>query len=140
MGSIMAIDCVKLEDLSHDIFTQYESDYYTVIKSDHSIESGWRLSRVPHRCIHNREGWQAAHAVQDSEWRVFLYHDTFPNLDTHTPLDPIYYMGPDFVEHSCGWRRVSRFWPTRLNAADESERTRWQTQLIAHLGSLQQKG
>ena len=141
MGSIIATDCVHLEDMHQEIFNEYESTAYTVVKSDGSEESGWRLSRIPHRCIFNREGWQAAHAlIIDDEWRVFLYHDTFPELPTHTPIESIHYtnkFGSRYVEHSCGWRRIGTFWPTIL--LDEDDRCRWQTTLVQRLKALQSR-
>ena len=131
MGAILAKDCVCLDELPPDIFVGYESTSYTVLTATGAIETGWRLSRTPHRCFHNREGWQAAHAIElDNEWRVFLYHDT---LETHTPAYGINYE----IDHNCGWRRVSTFWPTHLT--DLTDRCAWQNRLIEHLVSLQAK-
>lgn len=142
MGSIIAKDCVHLEDLSQEIFAEYETTAYTVVKPDDSNESGWCISRTPHRCIFNREGWQAAHAVIiDGEWRVFLYHNTFPDFDTHTPLDSDAFYdetGTKIIEHSCGWRRVGTFWPTLLTG-DNIGIGQWQTTLLQRLTDLQSR-
>lgn len=142
MGTIIAKDCVRLEDLQQEIFIEYETAAYTVVKSDGYEESGWRLSRISHRCIFNREGWQAAHAlIIDGEWRVFLYHDTFPELSTHTPIETAYYtnkFGSEYVEHSCGWRRVGTFWPTLLSG-DIIGIDQWQATLVQRLRALQSR-
>lgn len=131
MGAILAKDCICLEELPPYIFADYESTSYSVLTATGAIETGWHLSRIPHRCFRNREGWQAAHAIElDNEWRVFLYHDT---LETHTPAYSINYD----VEHSCGWRRVSTFWPTHLS--DPTQRQAWQDRLIGHLISLRSR-
>jgi hypothetical protein len=131
MGAILAKDCICLDELPPYIFVGYESTSYSVLTATGAIESGWRLSRIPHRCFHNREGWQAAHAIEiDNEWRVFLYHDT---PDTRTSTYNINYE----IEHNCGWRRVSTVWPSHLT--DPIERQAWQNCLIGHLVSLQAK-
>ena len=116
MGSILTTDCVNLEDLGPDL-REYEEIRYTVATANGTMESGWRFSRVPHRCLINREGWQGAHAILDTEWRVFLYHDT-PRED----------------EHSCGWRRISTFWPTDIKSNALAE---WRQRLVKHLDTLE---
>ena len=119
MGSILIKDCVSLEDLGPELLREYEETRYTVATANGSMESGWRLSRTPHQCLNNREGWQAAHAVLDTEWRVFLYHGTHREDD-----------------HSCGWRRISTFWPTDIKSNALAE---WRQRLIKHLDTLEAK-
>ena len=137
MGIIIAKDCVNMADLSAEVIHGYETTDFTVMKSDGSFESGWRLSRTPHRCIHNREGWQAAHAcfIED-EWRVFLFHNTFPELDTHTPLE-LHHYNKVHQEHTCGWRRIGTFWPTKLTEDDDYGT--WTDTLVQHLTDLQSR-
>jgi hypothetical protein len=116
MGSILVKDCVNLEDLGPEILCEYEETSYTVATANGSMESGWRLSRVPHHCLNNREGWQGAHAILDTEWRVFLYNET--------------------ENHSCGWRRISTFWPTDIKSNALAE---WRHCLITCLDALEAK-
>lgn len=118
MGTILVKDCVSLEDLDPELLREYEETCYTVVQSDGTCETGWRLSRIPHSCLINREGWQGAHAILDTEWRVFLYHDT-PRED----------------EHSCGWRRISTFWPTDIKS--NAKLAEWRERLVKHLDTLE---
>jgi len=118
MGSILSTDCVSLEDLGPELLREYEETRYTVATADGSFQSGWRFSRTPHRCLNNREGWQSAHAILDTEWRVFLYDDT----DRED-------------EHSCGWRRISTFWPTEIKS--NAALGEWRQCLITRLNALE---
>jgi hypothetical protein len=120
MGSILTTDCVRLEDLGPELLREYEETRYTVATADGSLQSGWRFSRIPHHCLNNREGWQAAHAILDTEWRIFLYHDTHREDD-----------------HSCGWRRISTFWPTDINS--NAKLGEWRQRLISRLDALEEK-
>ena len=116
----MTTDCVNLEDLGPELLREYEEISYTVAISNGTMQSGWRLSKTPHQCLNNREGWQGAHAVLDTEWRVFLYHDM--------PIED---------EHSCGWRRISTFWPTEIKS--NTALAEWRQCLIKYLDTLEAK-
>ena len=116
MGSILIKDCVSLEALDPELLREYEETSYTVATANGTMESGWRLSRTPHHCLNNREGWQGAHAILDTEWRIFLYNET--------------------ENHSCGWRRISTFWPTNIKSNALRE---WRHRLITRLNALEAK-
>jgi hypothetical protein len=112
--------CVVLADPS------YYEETYTCTRTDGRKEQGWSLSKG-HKCWNLMFTWlPQGHAHLDREhlgkpapfWRVFL----------HNPVTE--------TGHSCGWRPVGTFWPSRLDD-DEAGRAAWIAGLIVHLDGLE---
>ena len=113
---ITASQCVELSWASNA--DAYLGDTYTVIRTSGTADEGWRISSEPHRCEAVRANYlwaPTSHAhLSDGVWRVFL-------INTKSG-----------AEHSCGWRRVGTFWPSRLTG-DQSAIDAWCAELKKEL-------
>jgi hypothetical protein len=137
MGNVNQYSCVNMADLPVDEMLEYEETPLSVTRTSGAVEGNWRVTRTPHVCrSSSRElSWAGAHAIEtnkpgdpnNGEWKVWLYHNTFPDLSTHTPPH-------DEGTHMCGWRRISTFWPSHMTGAED--RRVWQQTLKGRLDSL----
>jgi hypothetical protein len=111
--------CVKL--VNAPTAATYLGETYTVIRTSGAHDAGWTISAEPHSCDavnENFVSWRpASHAqLKEEGWRVFLING-------------------NLREHSCGWRRLGTFWPTRLTG-DQAAIDAWVEELRGVLTQL----
>lgn len=110
--------CVKLADAPNA--AAYLDETYTVIRTGGTQDTNWIISKEPHRCEASADHYSwalSSHAVLKPEgWRVFL-------------------MNKSIREHSCGWRRLGTFWPTRLTG-DQAAIDAWTAELKSTIEAL----
>ena len=114
MGNVIQRDCVNMNNLIE--ITDYEDVSLSVIRTGGAIEDNWYISNTCNT-------WAGAHAIETTtcsesdpaygEWKVFMSHKG---------------------DNTCGWRRISTFWPSHLTTAEE--RITWQQTLKARLDAL----
>jgi len=129
-NAISESECVELSNAPADFFFALIAEDMTVVRTDKSIQSGWRVPQTPHGCRWPwaRSLWTAAHAYIDKKnpyqvWRLHMVRD-----------DPTDEQEP----HVCGWRACGpgerTFWPTRLTTEEEKEA--WWAELDLQLNTL----
>jgi len=82
----------------------YINENYTVIRTNGTTQEGWAISSTPHKCdgLASYSWSPTAHAtLSEKGWRVFLGNATT-------------------LDHSCGWRPLGTFWPSRLTGNEEA--------------------
>jgi hypothetical protein len=147
MGNDLSLSaCFELSDLPAAIYAELTSEDYTVIRTNGSKQSGWRIPTGAHCCANGARCAEWAGALATNRvipggrvcnlgdparpWRVHMVFDG----DSEEPAK----------EHACGWR-VSEperrtFWPTRLSG-DTPEATAareaWWLRLDGLLNSLE---
>jgi hypothetical protein len=92
---------------------KYLVDSYSVIRTSGATEDGWMMTEKPHLCYNQdpRCSWRPrAHAfLEQVGWRVHLHNGDHEDAE-----------GKVLASHSCGWRRLGTFWPTRLTGDQEA--------------------
>jgi len=110
----------------------YAEESYTCVRTNGQKEGGWCMptAESPHTCFMLREMWSRT-------WNPsgFAHYDR-EHLGQEAPFWRVFLHGPDGTGHSCGWRPVGTFWPSRLDG-DEGARQEWITALIAQLDAAE---
>jgi hypothetical protein len=147
MGNDLSLSaCVELRDLPAAIYAELTSEDYTVIRTNGSKQSGWRIPTGAHRCASGAACAEWAGALATNRvmpgGKVCILGDSARPWRVHMVFD-----GEDSEEsakHACGWR-VSEperrtFWPTRLSgtsAETTAAREAWWLRLDELLNSLE---
>lgn len=130
MGNTIRVN--KEDTVNLDNLREYWIETYTVVRTDQSHDNDWSIPAMTHSSCppchgDDEEGvWVGRYATKhitkgkkgDNVWRVFM---------TKTSREG----------HSCGWRRVTTFWPTRIT--DLWEIDKWQQEFIKVLESLEEE-
>ena len=122
MGQALTIsDCIYLDRLAPDVFKSLIDEDYTVIRTDGTVETGWRIPSETHSCDGTSASdqlWACSHATLSTDKKTLKFH----------------MLRDKDGEHVCGWRRNRTFWPTRL--ADQEAKEAWWHWLNAQVAPL----
>uniref|UniRef100_A0A6C0ANT4 Uncharacterized protein n=1 Tax=viral metagenome TaxID=1070528 RepID=A0A6C0ANT4_9ZZZZ len=141
MGNDLSLSaCVEMSDLPAAIYAELTSEDYTVIRTNGSEQSGWRIPTTSHRCASGTVCAEWAGALVSNHAHPWHVHMVFDGEDSQEPAN----------KHACGWRvsdpERRTFWPTRLNGSSAevtAAREAWWLRLDGLLDSLEsyeQKG
>ena len=132
---------LQLVDLSPEDYKLFLDEEYTVVRTDGTIEPGWKIRDNSHYCMyseprsaHNRRASLTREADNASAYKFFMVYDL---------CDKSCYSGTHNTPcgHVCGWRACypgkRTFWPTRCKEQDE--KATWWAWVDERLAYLEQK-
>ena len=142
MGHSHSTD-LQLVDLSPESYKLFIDEEYTVVRSNGSIEQGWKIRDGTHYCFnsdiesaHHRRASVTRDPDNSSGYKFFMVYDL---------CDKSCYDGCHNTPcgHVCGWRACypgkRNFWPTRCQTQeDKAAWWAWVDERLAYLETLRQ--
>jgi hypothetical protein len=140
MGHSHSTD-LQLRDLCPVDYKLFLDEEYTVVRSDGSIEQGWKIRDGTHYCMntdtksaHHRQASVTREADNVNGYKFFMVYDN---------CDKSCYSGAHNTPcgHVCGWRACypgkRTFWPTRLQT--DGDKAAWWGWVDGSLAYLEAK-